>query len=235
MPSLLRRGYGSVMHPILHALWTQHGASSVEKIHYIWSLIEGLDWRVDLDRGEIYYGDQHTWKIQLLGSEAHAAGTWLWSWANQQMSLPPEVSNAARSLRAFGEERNIPELREGSFEVDEELNGEFIATIAAGALRAHGYVMLPYEGGQAYALVTDPDFPAVDPTSLVWAPRAFATFLSLRPVDGRKAWRHFLKYHQLTASEDGDTITGDGPGGSMVATFDEQGRMTNINAKLTSS
>ena len=117
------------MHPILDALWTQHGAASFAKVRHLADLVDGLSWQVDLEAGEVYFGDKYTWKIQFLGSEGYAAGTWLWCWANEQMQyLPDSVTHGARSLRAFGEQRDVPELRDGSFELG-EIAGDFIGMI----------------------------------------------------------------------------------------------------------
>lgn len=221
------------MHPILEALWTQHGAASFAKARHVAELVEGLSWQVDLEAGEVYFGDEYAWKIQLLGSEGYAAGTWLWCWANEQMrNLPESVTHGARSLQAFGEQRNVPELQDGTFELG-DVDGEFIAMIAAGALQAQCHVVLPYEGGRAFALVKDASFPALDKSSLLKAPATYMMFLEARSVSNhRKAWEHFLRFHLLDVTESSGTIRGDGSSGSLIGTFDEQGRLTNLKADL---
>ena len=92
---------------------------------------------------------------------------------------------------------------------------------------------LPYDGGRAFAVVQDPTFPEIDTSSLLTAPTTYMMFLESQAVsDHRKAWRHYLRFYSLDVAETGNTIRGDGSGGSMIATFDDEARISGIEAEF---
>jgi len=61
----------------LDDLITEHGAASWDKKMCLMELIGENPWSLDVRRGLLMFGGSLTFPVQLLGSEAEAAGTWL--------------------------------------------------------------------------------------------------------------------------------------------------------------
>ncbi|MES1153195.1 MAG: DUF6882 domain-containing protein [Dongia sp.] len=98
----------------------------------------------DIPAGTLTFSEEGVAKviaeIQVAGSTSRGAGNWRWAWANT--SVPPARTTDAALVRAFGEERGIPELvHESVRDVDlEALGWEMVAvmvrvTNALGAYR----------------------------------------------------------------------------------------------------
>ena len=135
-----------------------HAASSFAKQLHLAELVEGLDWHLDLATGILSFGDRYAWHVQLLGTEAEETQTWLWAWANDASNLPPSLLQAALHLKTFGEEQEVPELATSMFPLD-GIDGHFLAMIANGICRADAYYRCPYDGGAAFLLIQDENFP----------------------------------------------------------------------------
>ncbi|MGO1545232.1 MAG: DUF6882 domain-containing protein [Gulosibacter sp.] len=73
-------------------------------------------WQVDLPQASITFNGHEgtrTYPVQLLGSIAHAAGTWMWGWQEANESrFPAKALSVARRVREAGLQRGIPELTE---------------------------------------------------------------------------------------------------------------------------
>lgn len=71
----------------------------------IWQLGES-DWAVDLERGIITFTNPQGWiitaPVQVVGTYSLSDGTFLWGWDHP--SVPEPASQAARQVRAFGEQ-----------------------------------------------------------------------------------------------------------------------------------
>jgi hypothetical protein len=46
-------------------------------------LIGERGWQLDLTSGTVTFGDDLRYHIQILGTERHDDGTWLWAWASE--------------------------------------------------------------------------------------------------------------------------------------------------------
>jgi hypothetical protein len=87
--------------------------------------------------------------IQLVGSVALGAGTWLWAWANDWWPKP--VCEAAETACRFGEEHGIEELISG-YATDDDLNelGWAFTAIAAKVVGALGGYRTPTDDGYLF-------------------------------------------------------------------------------------
>ena len=90
--------------------------------------------------------------IQVVGTTSKSEGTWLWSWANA--SLPTNVTEEMKKVRAFGETENLSELTE-PYALDDEYKGWEMTGIAAKTLSAKGAYRCPSEDGFIYFVYTD--------------------------------------------------------------------------------
>jgi len=82
----------------LDDLMTEYGAASWDKQMCLMEIVGEKAWNLDVKRGLLTFGGSLTFSVQLLGSEAEDAGTWLWAWANEASHLPPEIVAASRQM-----------------------------------------------------------------------------------------------------------------------------------------
>ncbi len=110
-------------------------------------------WDYDLDCGTLTFSRDGVPKvvasIEVVGTTSVAAGTWLWSWAND--SLPTGVTTAMNKVRAFGETENIVALTE-PIQPDDEYLGCGLTAIAAKVLGAKGAYRWPGDDGFIYVV-----------------------------------------------------------------------------------
>src|SRR4051794_33147688 len=131
------------MHPRLAELFDRHVLTAYAKQFALAEKVGERDWFFRMDPGTLSFGDEFTWKVQLLGSQSESAGTWLWAWANEASNIPPALVQASLAMRSLGEQLRIPELTEPEIEVG-EVNGFFLALLATGIVGAGACYRGPY-------------------------------------------------------------------------------------------
>mmetsp|Transcript_51368 Transcript_51368/g.122053 ORF Transcript_51368/g.122053 Transcript_51368/m.122053 type:complete len:325 (+) Transcript_51368:79-1053(+) len=145
----------------LDALYNQlHFGDVAGRRNWHYSLQEGPEYgklRIGTDSSNPMAFD-----FQILGTESHLSGTWLWSWANDYGGMPPDLTTSAGKLRA-GDliAEPPPEFTTGHFKL-EQAHGHQLASVAAALLNCPAYYCAPNPGGTgaSFLLITDPDFPA---------------------------------------------------------------------------
>ncbi len=215
-------------------LLAEHGAASWDKQMCLAMLIGDYGWSLDVKRGEIMFGDALTFPAQLLGSEADAAETWLWAWANEASHLPPELVAASQQLQDFGRQNAVPELTTPEVSLD-DVNGHLLSMIASGQCGADAYYRGPYEGGAAFLLLTAPEakrFADPTPTHFI---RIFMEFISAFSCPHRPALEAYARYKDYAFKEqaDGSLLLTSPAGDAITATFDVLGRVKDFSATLT--
>jgi hypothetical protein len=96
--------------------------------------------------------------IQVVGTTSESEGTWLWSWAND--SLPSDVTEEMKTVRAFGESENVRELTEPRV-ADDEYKGWEMTAIATKLIGGKGAYRCPSNDGFIYFVYTDLAFAEV--------------------------------------------------------------------------
>ena len=191
------------------------------------------DFFVTLDVGTISFGDDLTYRCELIGTESPASGTWLWGWANPA-EFDDHITATTRALRAHGEAQGIAALSEAEVPLDDEVSGHRMAAIAVGHAQGPAYFSAPMDGGaRAYLLVDDPrlELPAPE------VPRLMTTLtLILENGDVRNwpaALGSYADRRELTATDEHGAIRLEGPtlDGHVRVALDELGRI----AELTGS
>ncbi|MCL1992792.1 MAG: hypothetical protein FWG66_07580 [Spirochaetes bacterium] len=69
------------------------GAFAVEKQLFFAGMIGKKDYDVDIGKGEISFGGDLVFPMQILGTFSHESETWLWSWANTKSGLPESLGS----------------------------------------------------------------------------------------------------------------------------------------------
>ena len=216
-------------------LKTEKIICSLEKQISLSDLVGVLGWSYDLATGELSFGNQHHWHSQLLGTESQSSNTWLWAWANTESNIPAHLLVASLVLKAYGVQHGIPELTTPQLPLD-QIDSHTLALFASGICEANAYYRCPYEGGALFVLIMDDNFPkCTDPPLQRIAtvfPQAIA---SLEIPDHRLALAGYLDHYGLGHEQDGGKIVVKEDGeAALTATFDEQNRLTKLEAKLKS-
>jgi hypothetical protein len=69
-------------------------------------------WDIDQEIGDLIFSDGGVptliCKVVVLGSFSESSQTWMWGWANP--SLLDHLTDQTKKVRAYGEEKNVPDL-----------------------------------------------------------------------------------------------------------------------------
>ena len=184
-----------------------NAAPSFDKQLHLSELVGEEDWHFDMtSRSLLSFGDRYAWRVQLLGTESEETQTWLWAWANEVSKIPPPLLQAALQLKAFGEEQQIPELATPMFPL-EGIDGHFLAMIASGVCHANGYYRCPYDGGAAFLLIQDENFPKNTETPLQRIASVFPQAIaSIDIPNHRDALAGYLEHYGLVGEAEDDML-----------------------------
>jgi hypothetical protein len=212
-------------------------AVAFEKQLYLSEVVSNRPWAFSMgDERQLSFGHEYAFKVQLLGTEGDAAGTWLWSWANEASGIPAPLLKSAEQLRQYGQQHDIRELVDAEIPLDEFHNGHYFSLLASGLLKANGYYRGPYQGGALFMLIDDPDFPADDRDPMQRITFTFPQLISAITLsDHRTAFVGYAQAHQLAVTDDAssDTVQVQAPNGQTIeATFDSNRRLLNLEGKL---
>ena len=188
-------------------------------------------WQLDLPSATVTFGDDLRHRIQLLGSQGDAAGTWLWAWANRAIDLPDDGLLAARWARGLGAERGLAELVEPEVPLD-RADGHQLALLVAG-LSGRPYYRGPYAGGAAFFLVEVDTDPLVLPVAPERVVTLVGQLLGLYGLPHRAVVGPFLAAAGWAVAQDGGDLVATHPGCSSVRVrFDELDRVASVDGSL---
>jgi TPR repeat protein len=166
-----------------------------------WNLEEGT---VDLD-GRTFQG------LTVMGSFSNLSQTWLWTWANPSYEQDLPSLAALRTVRAFGERHQIPELIMGQSDFSRfnfPAEGAFTMAIAAAALiGAKGVISVTVNDGKGRLVlaVDDPELPSAR-FDRAGAPELIRRAAEVWPDEQHRVVRGFLEHHGLEIEETPATI-----------------------------
>jgi hypothetical protein len=214
-----------------YSLFCRHAAVSFGKQQRLANLVGSSVWHFDLSLGMLGFGNEHLWKVQILGTEAGNSQTWLWSWANEACNIPTQLRVSALTLRLLGQQHGIPEFSEPQFPLD-VVNGHTLAMIASGVCRADAYYRCPYEGGAAFVLIQDPGFPSCTQPPLRRLVSVFPQAVSSLDIpDHHLALTGYLEYYGIPfQSEGNNVVVRENREPVLTAEFDACSRLTNLEA-----
>ncbi len=84
-----------------YELLERYGAIALDKQMNLGEVIGGNNWNIDINAGEISFGTNLIFPIQVLGTFSHSSETWLWSWANTKSGFPENTIQQAQQLRKY--------------------------------------------------------------------------------------------------------------------------------------
>jgi hypothetical protein len=216
-------------------LKTAQISHTFDKQLHLSNLVGVLGWHFDLATGILSFSNKYNWHSQLLGTEAETSGTWLWAWANTESNISAHLLVASLALKAYGEQHDIPELTEPQVPLD-QIDGHALALLASGICEANAYYRCPYEGGALYVLIMDENFPKCPDPPLQRIATAFPQIIASHVTPDHKfALTDYLDHYGLAHEHDGNKIVvNEGSEAVLIATFDEQDRLTDLQANLKS-
>jgi len=190
-----------------------------------------------MSAGRLSFGDDLSYRMQVIGTEATTANSWLWAWANEVSSIPPALLEDANALRDFGERENLIPLKQSQVVIDERHNGHNFSLLASGYNAANAYYRGPYEGGAVFMTIHDARFPEDDRHPIQRITTTFPELLKSVPIDNhRAAFAGYLEAYEMSVDIIGNIIQGSTSDGQRLeAEFDQQNRlveMTNETAQV---
>ena len=219
----------------LTSLLSQHGVASLDKQKCLADVIGNADWQFNMDAGQLTFGGQYVFPVQILGTESHQSHTWLWGWANAASAIPEPLLRAAKQLQAYGEQHDVPEFT-GPQQTLDAVSGHLLCMIACGLCEADCYYRGPYAGGAAFMLLSAPEVrQRSDDTALRFI-HVYNEFLIQFSCDHRQALVSYADYKRFLVSEEGSVVVCTSPHGEAVrASFDSLGRLAGIESKVTAA
>lgn len=216
------------MHPALQALFERHVAASFDKQLFLAELVGNKDWTLDLARGLLVFADGPTWHVQILGLVSARDGSWVWGWSPDVGAVAPGLVKAAQGMRRLGALRDIPELITPRISNGEAI-GTRLAAVASGVFHANAFYRAPYEGGSAFLLIIDPDYPHNDTTPAVRIPTVLPQVLRRFPADHRRVLMGYVKDYGLSGHPNGEgLLIEDETGPVLRARFGPEGELTGL-------
>jgi len=216
------------------SLFTRYVLSSFLKQFHLCDLVGESAWRFDVPTGTLSFGDDIHWHAEILGTESDETQTWLWAWANTGSNLPAALVQASPEMKDLGEEQQIPELTEPQPALTEDVNGHVLSLIASGVCDADAYYRGPYDGGAVFLLIKDAKFPRSNESPLARLATVFPQAISTFSIaDHRLALKSYLDGAGIAHVKEGNAvIVKEGRETVLMATFDKQNRLTNLEATL---
>ncbi len=218
--------------PSFQDLFAQHVATAMARQLALADLLGPRDWQVDLAAGTATFGDDLRLEIQLLGSESHLGGTWLWAWANAESNLPPALLHLGGWLRDYGTQVGVPELTEASFPLD-RADGHRLALLASG-LTGRPYYRGPYDGGALFFHLEGVPDAVLAPVTPERALTVLSQVIQSFEVPHRTAAVAFLHQQGWQVDESPAGVLAQHPDGThLKITFDDHGRIANLATQIT--
>jgi len=219
----------------LRSLVDAHVVLAIEQQLHFADVVGEHAFAADLDAGTISFGDELSYRCELIGTKSPESGTWMWGWANPA-GFGEHITASTRALRAHGEAQDIAALTRGEVPLDDEVSGHRMAAVAVGHAQASAYYSVPTDGdARAYLLVDGPGLglPAPEVTRLV------STLTLLLEGGGVHDWaealERFASRRELIVARDGGAIRLEGPelNGHVRVALDELGRVAEISGRTS--
>ena len=207
-----------------------HAGLSFEKQLIFGDIIGDNGWQLDLGKESILFGELE-FPIQVIGSLSFNSNSWMWGWANTQSGIPESLLVQSNKLKEIGEEKNIKELIDGHFNVEEGFEYK-MGMLASGVFNSKSYYSANYGQGTLIVTIDDNKVPAINKTELEKVLTCFPQLISAITVDHKKAFKNYLIDRDFKLYTTDTKIEGLKDGKIITAEFDDLGRLESLSAKL---
>lgn len=205
----------------------KYGGMAMEKQLFFADVVGKMDWNVDMAKGEIAFGGNYVFPMQILGSFSHSSETWLWGWANSQSNLPEKLLIQANKLREYGDINKIDWLVNGQFEINRNWM-HYIGHIALGMFEASGYYLGNFGAGTICLTISAKDIDQKFPNNPLSIFTVFPQLISRYEVNHKESFVNYLIQKKYEIEKNGNEILGKNGEYKVKASFDNMGRMTEL-------
>jgi hypothetical protein len=206
----------------------RYGGIAWEKQSALHDVIGNNSWNVDIKKGEISFGPDLNFPIQILGTFSHSSQSWLWAWANTKSGLSDTITKHSLQLKQYGEINGIGLLQNNEFDASKS-DLHLIGMIASGMFDASGYYIADY--GQGAMVVTiksnqiDKNRKDNHHSILITFPQLISEF----EMDHKSALTNYLSAKNYNVSDKGKSLSASKNGNTITAEFDESSRLMKLN------
>lgn len=212
------------------ALLECYAALAFDKQNDLYEVIGDSSWNVDVHAGTIAFGPQLVFPLQILGTFSHSSQTWLWAWANAQSNLPAGLLSQSEQLRTYGVRYSIDLLTASEFAATEK-DLHIIGCVASGMFGASGYYLANYGQGTMVVTVASELIDQVPKNDFVRIPYTFPQVISVFEMNHRPAFLQYVTQKGYSVTETTNSVSVALSSGILTATFDELGRLTNLQGR----
>jgi len=204
------------------------GGIAFDKQLDLGEVIGDSSWNVDMTKGEISFGTNLVFPIQVLGTFSHSSETWLWAWANTKSGLSESVTELAQQLKKYGEENGIDLLRNSEFDATKD-DLHLIGLIASGIFNTSGYYIADYGQGTMVVTIESDKVDKIRKDNHHRILTVFPQLISQFEMNHKLALKNYLTDKGYNISENGTKLTATKNGQTITAEFDELSRLTKLN------
>lgn len=186
-------------------------------------------WNFNTTKGEISFGPDIVFPMQVLGTISHSSQTWLWAWANPKAGHPESVIQQALNLKKYGEDNGIDLLRLDTFDfTKEELH--LMGLVGAGIFNSTAYYIADYGKGAMVMTIKSDKLDKLRKESHDRISKVFLQLISQFDMNHKLAFTHYLKAKGYTILEEGNDVTGTRNNDSITGQFDDFSRLISLTA-----
>jgi len=205
------------------------GGIAMEKQLFFSDIVGKMNWNVDVNAGEISFGSELAFPMQVLGTFSHSSESWLWSWANTKSGLPAKIINLANQLKKYGEKNKIDFLTESSFEIERD-DMHYIGLIGLGLSESNGYYLGNYGAGTMCLTIESKEIENKFPNDHISIFRTFPQLISQFEINHKETFLNYLNQKGYEIEESEGEVIGISGNGKVQAKFDKLERLTNLES-----
>lgn len=204
------------------------GGIAFDKQIDLGEVIGDNNWNIDMTKGEISFGANLVFPIQVLGTFSHSSETWLWSWANSKSGIPRNLTQQAEQLKKYGEDNGIDLLKNSAFDASND-DLHLIGLIASGMFNSSGYYIADYGQGAMVVTIKSDKVDKIRKDNHHRILTVFSQLISLFEMNHNSALTNYLTAKNYDISENGTKLIATKNGNTITAEFDELSRLTKLN------
>lgn len=204
------------------------GASALDKQIDLGEIVGENNWNIDMTKGEISFGDNLVFPIQVLGTFSYLSETWLWAWANTKSELSENITQQAHQLKKYGEVHEIDLLRNSEIDfTNDDLH--LIGLIASGMFNSSGYYIADYGQGAMVVTIKSEKVDNIRKDDHLRILTVFPQLISQFEINHNLTLTNYLTDKGYQISKNGSELTATKNGKTIKAQFDELSRLTQLD------
>lgn len=205
----------------------QFGGYAFDKQIDLGDVIGANNWNVDMGKGEISFGADLVFPIQVLGTFSHSSQTWLWAWANTKSGLPENLLRQALKLKKYGVENDIDLLSINQFEAT-NADLHLIGSVASGMFNSSGYYIADYGEGAMLVTIQSDKVDKINQQNHHRILTVFPQLISQFEMNHNIGLTNYLTAKGYHIAENGAKLVASKNGQTITAEFDELSRLTKL-------